>query len=375
MHVPRSSRSLTRLALAAIAAASLAVAGCGSSDDSSSGSGGTATAATTKPDAKKKYTVYLSNSFIGNDFRVLMEKETAIAAVKGPLAGRVDLKIANADSSVTSQIASLNQIIQQKPDAILLDAASATALNPVVARACAAGIKVVSFDETVTAPCAWKVGVDVNLIGKAWANWFIKSVGPKAEIFDDLGLPGHGLSEVFNGYLKAAIKENPGVKIVCTFQSKYALGPEQDGVAKCLGAHPKVDGIYALGYAAGAMKALKAAGHPQVPVTGGGYNIAAITCYNLKGSCLLGSYPPSIGAVALQNTVKILDGEDLPKDLTTPFPFFQQGGADTTVPGEKVTPLKVGENVFPDLPGGTTIPWQIPGLPDVTLDEINKTKI
>jgi len=162
---------------------------------------------------------------------------------------------------------------------------------------------------------------------------------------------------------------------VCTFESQYALGPEQEGVSKCLGAHPRVDGVWALGYAAGAMKALKAAGHPQVPVTGGAYNVATTTCYQLRGTCLLASYPPSIGVVALRTAVDVLDGKQLSKDQTTAFPFFQQGGADTTVDGEQVQQLEVGTNVFPRLDGGLVIPWQIPGLENVTLKEINDAQI
>ena len=48
----------------------------------------------------------------------------AIAKVsvdKGPLKGRVDLHIENVENTVQAQINSLNNIIRQKPDAILLD--------------------------------------------------------------------------------------------------------------------------------------------------------------------------------------------------------------------------------------------------------------
>lgn len=379
MKASRRQRLLATSLVAALVAAAMLAAGCGSStneDSGSSAAGGTGSTANSAATSGKRYKIYLSNSFIGNSFRVLMEKSTVVAAQHPPLVDRVDLKIANTDATVTAQINSLNQIIQQKPDAILLDAASETALNPVVERACAAGIVVVTFDEAATAPCAWKVSVDVDLIGRAWANWFVKSLGGRGEIFQDLGLPGHGLSKKFNSYLDAELKKNPDLKVVCTFQSQYALGPEQEGVSKCLGAHPNVDGVWALGYAGGAMKALQEAGHRQVPVTGGGYNVGGVNCAQMRGECLLASYPPSIGPVALRTAVDILDGDrDLPKDQTTAFPFFQQGGADTTVPGEEVVPLKEGENYFPDLDGGLVIPWQIPGLPDVTLEEINRAEI
>ncbi len=63
-------------------------------------------------DADKTYNVVLDNSFVGNTFRVLMEKEVVAATDYAPLKGRVKLRIINTDGSVSGQIASLNQIIQ-----------------------------------------------------------------------------------------------------------------------------------------------------------------------------------------------------------------------------------------------------------------------
>src|SRR5262245_55748615 len=71
---------------------------------------------------KKPYVIYLSNNFVGNDWRQQMERVAEVSVKKGPLAGRVDLKIENVENTVQAQINSLNNIIRQKPDAILVDA-------------------------------------------------------------------------------------------------------------------------------------------------------------------------------------------------------------------------------------------------------------
>ena len=72
----------------------------------------------------EKYTIYLSNNFLGNDWRQQMERVAKVAVKKPPLAGRVDLKIENVETTVQAQINSLNNIIRQRPDAILVDAGS-----------------------------------------------------------------------------------------------------------------------------------------------------------------------------------------------------------------------------------------------------------
>src|SRR5881397_3311156 len=118
-----------------------------------------ASARTSSPDshAAKKYTIYLSNNFLGNDWRQQMERVAKVSVSKGPLAGRVDLKIQNVETTVQAQLNSLNDIIRRHPDALLVDAGSGTALNPTLKRACAQGILVISFDQTVTEPCAYKL--------------------------------------------------------------------------------------------------------------------------------------------------------------------------------------------------------------------------
>ena len=41
--------------------------------------------------ADKKYTIYLSNNFVGNDWRQQMERVAQVVAGKPPLGGRIEL--------------------------------------------------------------------------------------------------------------------------------------------------------------------------------------------------------------------------------------------------------------------------------------------
>ena len=66
---------------------------CGVLAAASAGAAGSALAA-------EPYVIYLSNNFMGNDWRQQMIRSAEIATNKGPLAGRVDLKIEQAEGSV-----------------------------------------------------------------------------------------------------------------------------------------------------------------------------------------------------------------------------------------------------------------------------------
>jgi ribose transport system substrate-binding protein len=316
--------------------------------------------ASSRHTAADKYTIYLSNNFLGNDWRQQMERVAKVAALKAPLAGRVDLHVENVENTVQAQINSLNNIIQRKPDAILVDAGSASALNPTLDRACKLGILVISFDQVVTDKCAYKVESDWNAIPRVQAEWLAKMIHGKGNVFMDLGLAGAPISKQISDGFKAVLKKYPGIKVVGTFNGNYALGPEQSGVASLLSAHPDVDGILTQGYGSGALKALQQAGHKPVPVTGFSYNSSAIDCAKTKGaSCILGANPAYLSAEAIKLAVDVLDGKQAKKPgfvylytpyLTThPIPVTGYGFA-------KMSKIALGKTAFPSLAPGLTLP-------------------
>ena len=51
-------------------------------------------------------------------------------------------------------------MISDGVDAIMINPASDTALDAIIEEACKQNILVVAFDQAVTAPCAYNVGVD-----------------------------------------------------------------------------------------------------------------------------------------------------------------------------------------------------------------------
>ena len=322
--------------------------------------------------AAKPYVVYLSNNFVGNDWRQQMERVAQVSVDKGPLKGRVELHIENADNTVQAQINSLNNIIRQKPDAILVDAASDTALNPTIKKACDAGIVVISFDQVVTEPCALTMASDWNMIPEVSAEWLATQLGGKGNVLVDRGLAGAPISkQILDGYEKV-LKQYPDIKEVGSFEGQYALGPEQQGVASLLAANPKVDGILTQGYGSGAIKALQDAGRPIVPVVAFSYNVAALACAQTPGAkCILGSNPAYLSSEAIKLAVQILDTGKKPAersqvvkgDFVTTDPFTSK-----LYPDAKMLKIKVGDNAFPDQPPGLTLPIT-PDWVDITAAE------
>ncbi len=308
----------------------------------------------------KTYKIYLSNNFVGNDWRQQMERVADVSVKKGPLKGRVDLKIENAEGTVQAQINSLNNIIRSKPDAILIDASSAEALNPTIKKACAAGIVVISFDQVVSEPCAYALESDWSRIPGVMAEWMAQQLGGKGKVFMDRGLAGAPISaQIENGYT-AVLKKYPGIEVVGNYNGEYALGPEQAGVANLLAAHPEVDGILTQGYGSGAIKALQDAGRKIVPVTAFSYNVAATTCAQTQGAkCILGSNPAYLSSEAIRLAVDMLDGKPKPADRH----ILVNGDFITTDPMKSqlypeavMQKIEIGKNAWPDRAPGLTLP-------------------
>jgi ribose transport system substrate-binding protein len=308
----------------------------------------------------KKYTIYLSNNYLGNDWRQQMERSAQVLTLKGPMAGRVDLHIVNVDNTVAAQIASLNNIIQTHPDAILIDAGSPDALNSTIAKACAQGILVASFDQVVTAPCAWKVDSGQNVQQPWGAEWMAATLHGKGNLLVDRGLPGAPLSL---GAVKAwndVFAKYPGIHVVGYYAGQYALGPEQSAVASLLTAHPHIDGIMSQAYGVGATAALKAAGQKPVPMVAATFNETILGCVNNHIACLFPVNPTWLSGLAMKYMVDALDGKiaktaQWVHDAVPPF-----ATNNVKIPGTTTVRVKVGVNVYPGMAGTLTLPVSPP---------------
>jgi len=308
--------------------------------------------------ADKVYTIYVSNNFVGNDWRQQMLHSVQVAATKPPLLGRVTLKINNVETTTQAQINSLNNIVREKPDAILVDAGSGDALNPTLERACKAGIVVVSFDQVVTAECAYKVQSNFDAMAANQAAWMAKILGGKGKVLLDRGLAGAPVSERLENGFKSVLSKYPGIEIVGYFNGNYALGPEQAGVANLLAANAQVDGILSQAYGTGAITALQSAGRKLVPIAAAAFNGTAIECIKTATPCILGPNPPYLSAVAMKLAVDVLDGHaPADKMVLVETPLLTTDPVDADYTGTaKPEKIAVGTTAFPDLPPGLSIP-------------------
>jgi len=331
------------------------------------------------------FDIVLSNNFVGNQWRLEMQNiAKAMAENNEPYKGRVNFKVIVAEGDPTAQIQSLESIIATKPDAILIDASSPTALNPVLKKACDAGIVVVSFDQYVTEPCTYRVIVQNDQQYRANGEWLVKTMGEEGNILQDLGLPGQPNSQISNNLLDGVYADYPGVNVVGTYEGNYAPGPSQIAVANALASGMEIDAIYNLAGSDGIIQAYIQAGAPGeldfVPIANTG-DIAVRTLEQIKEygddglNVQFAWTPPTFGGYALEVAWRVLNGEDPvnsdwgmlqgadEREVLLPLIVYNTNGITTSSEAEV---RSVDELMFvldEGLPPDTQLPYSIPESP------------
>lgn len=162
--------------------------------------------------AQKKYKVFLSMSYVGNDWQA--EAKNMVQAMAKVHADEMDLQIQVAGPVAQKQIQQLNAMVQAGANAIIVYPISPTALNPAIENACKHGVVVFAYDSNVTAPCAYNVVTDQKELATQSAEWVAKAMNHKGNLIFVTGVPGTSVDTERNEAAHAVFAKYPDIKIV-----------------------------------------------------------------------------------------------------------------------------------------------------------------
>lgn len=264
-----------------------------------------------------KYKIALSNSYMGNDWRQQMERIVEYTAEQEPYKSRCELTIVNCENSPEDQAASIDALVKEGYDAILVDPASETALNQALKRATDAGIEVILFDQPASEESAYHITIDAVKAYKVMAKWLAEAVGGKGNVVLDQGLPGAAVSEQEYNAAKEIFDSYPDMKVVSDFISNYAEADGEAALSSVIAANSDIDVVVTQGYMTSVTNAFKKAGIEDIPAScGGGYNGNLLTCLENDSQGIIHVYIPGISAIALNYAIRILDGEEIDKNIS-----------------------------------------------------------
>ena len=315
--------------VAAAAVALLMAAACSNSPSKPSSSAG------------GKLKIALSNSFIGNQWRVEMENVFKAACAMPPYSEQVDCSVYNAGNDVSTQSQQISNMISQGVNAIVINAASTSGLNGVVQQACDRNIVVVSFDNTVDAKCGLTVNTDQVKFGQQLAQFVVDQLKGQGNVVMVTGVAGTGADNDRNKGATGVFSANPGIKVVATYSGMWDSATAQRVTSAQLPNLSKVDGVWVSGGTDGVVKAFAAAGRPMPVFAGEGENgfrkfMSGAATPKVVGMSI--GQPPFLSVISLELARAVLKGEHPKSSITIPFPVATSDS------------LVSGQTVFPDLP-------------------------
>lgn len=264
---------------------------------------------------KPPYVVGFANSNMGNTWRAQsladLTRQFNLYKKKGLVS---KLIVDNANNSVTTQISQIQSMISAHVNLILINAASETALNPVIKEAYQHGIVVVGFNNIVSSLYAENRDINQATFGAAMAQGLAKMMHGHGNLVMIEGIAGAAGSIIRENAALAVLKHYPGIKIIANQYGNWTETGAKTTMLQILSTHPEpVNAVWQQGgMSIGVISALKQAGRPLVPVSFTGmYNGIDFWLSHLKsGFHSVGATdPPGGSAVALRTGMRILEGQ------------------------------------------------------------------
>jgi ribose transport system substrate-binding protein len=243
-----------------------------------------------------------------------------------------DLKITDAQGNAQTQIQQIQSMIDANLDAIIVEAGSSTALNRVIADACAKGIAVINFDSLVdTDELTAKINTDSNEWGASAAKWLVDKLGGKGKIIIMNGPAGISVSDDRRKGATPVLEANKGIQVLTETNTEYNVAPAQEAMTNLLFSNPEIDGVLSLGGAlsAGSILAFDRQGREQVPITGENAR-QFLELWKQKGIKGWATMQPNwLGALSVYTAVQALQGKDVPAFVKVPLPIIDDSNIDS----------------------------------------------
>ncbi len=275
----------------------------------------------------------MSQCNLGEPWRVEMNAQIKAAAEKHP---NLEVIFKDAQNDTLKQRAHVEEFVSAKIDLLIISPKEAQPLTEPVAKAVAAGVPVIVLDRALLGDkYTCFIGADNKKIGRAAGEWIKEKLGGKGKVVELKGLmtsiPGQDRNNGFREGIAGS-----GIEVIFEADMKWLEPDARKEMESALSRFPHIDCVYAhndpgahgaylAAKAAGREKEMKFVGIDALPQEGVAYVQQGILDATFQ-------YPTG-GAEAIDNALKILNGETVPKTITLGSRLFDkecvaQGGKE-----------------------------------------------
>lgn len=289
---------------------------------------------------KKQMVIAFSQMEMNNAWRVA---ETNSIKAEAEARG-VKLIYTDANGDTAKQVSDVEDIINQKPDVILLAPREFEGLTPALEAAKAANIPVLLIDrEAAGVPgedfMAF-VGANFYWEGQTCAQKLVERFGTEEEVnvVQITGTPGSSVADDRQKGFEDELAKYPNFKIIATQNGEFTRSVAQQAMENIIQSKgEEIDAVY--GHddecAIGAIQALKSAGMKpgeDVAVVGiGGFKDACVSIQNgeMDGTVLCS---PFFGPTVMDLCEKIVNGETIDTYIENPGYMIDKSNVDAYMP-------------------------------------------
>ncbi|HUU95357.1 MAG TPA: substrate-binding domain-containing protein [Phycisphaerae bacterium] len=262
------------------------------------------------------FTIGMSQCNLGEPWRVQMNADVKTAADKRP---NIKMVFKDAQNDTLKQRAHVEEFVSAGVDLIIISPKEAAPLTEPVAKAVQAGIPVIVLDRRVLgAKYTCFIGADNKLIGREAGKWIVKKLGGKGKVVELKGLMTSTPGQDRHTGFRAGI-EGSEIEVIFEADMKWLEPDARKEMESALARYDQIDLVYAHNDpgAHGAYLAAKAAGREKDIMFVG---IDALphegVMYAKQGILDATLQYPTGGAEAIDVALKILNGEEVPKEIT-----------------------------------------------------------
>lgn len=319
----RKGTKLMALALVTLLMSITLLTGCGgAASEGSSGQDGT---------AKDLPTVGITTGSSGTSWRNIMIDALEQVGTEYKDAGKIaDYKIVNNvnNGDATEQANIIRDFISQGVNIILVNPNSPDALNGVIKEAQDAGILVLAFDATVTAPDVVNVTLDHYAWNEKNVQFIADAIGGKGNVIQVYGLDGHPANNERIKATEDVLESYPDIKMIASTSGGWDQTKAKEVTTQIIGSGQQIDGAItqdSMGF--GVLSAFQDAGKlPKVmfgdPGTAFFKEWKKLRDAGADFKACAQPNPPGIGGTGFRIALNLYDGKEFKDGLLDGTTYF-----------------------------------------------------
>jgi ribose transport system substrate-binding protein len=272
-----------------------------------------------------KHTIGFAVSTLNNPFFVAMRD----GAQKEADSKGVNLIVNDGNNDAAKQLSQIQDLIQQKVEAIILNPVSSQSLTSAVQMANKANIPVITLDRSVDGgKIATFIASDNVAAGKMAADQLIKALNGNGKVVELQGVIGTSAERDREQGFDKEIATAKGIQIVAKQPADFDRSKALNVMQNILQSQPDVKGIFAQNdeMALGALKAVQASNKKDISIIGIDGEKEAIS--NVQNGTMyadIAQQPAQEGVLGVDNSLKLINKETVKASIPSPLQLVNKG--------------------------------------------------